>query len=116
MWRIIFSRKAILMKLALVCTTGAALLIAFASGAQASSQKICSPIEPDKWRTIAPVPKEWVSGDCRSFSESVGATSYKLGCIFSETVGEKYSWSVEVKQVTDEAAPPPPPPPRNCGW
>ena len=102
------------MKLALVFTISSGLLIAFASGAQASSQKICSPIEPDKWRTMAPVPKEWTAGDCRTFYEFIGANSYKLGCIFSEAIGEKYSWSVEVKPITDETAPPPPP--RNCGW
>lgn len=102
------------MRLAVICTTSAALLMVFASDVQASSQKICSPVEPDKWRTIAPVPKEWIAGDCRSLSESVGATSYKLGRIFSEAIGEKCSWSVEVKLITDEATPLPPP--RNCGW
>lgn len=97
-------RRACLAMLPLACG---------ASGALAAGQKICSPIT-EKWRTITPVPKEWSSGDCRSLSESVGATQYKLGCIFSETIGEKYSWSVEVKPVDDET--PPPPPPRNCGW
>jgi hypothetical protein len=82
--------------------------------ALAAGQKICSPIESQKWRTVTPVPREWTGGDCRSFSESIGATQYKLGCLFSETIGEKYSWSVEVKSVDDETAPPPPP--RNCGW
>jgi hypothetical protein len=102
------------MKIALKPLASAALLIVAVSGAQASSQKACSPIEPEKWRTITPVPHEWTASDCRSFSSSVGATYYKLGCIFSETIGEKYSWSVEVKEVNDPTAPPPPP--RNCGW
>lgn len=85
-----------------------------ATSAFASSQKVCSPIEPEKWRTIAAVPREWTANDCRSFSMSIGATQYKLGCIFSETIGEKYSWSAEVKEVNDSADPPAPP--RNCGW
>lgn len=103
------------MKVALKLTSIALLLLASTtSGVLASRQKICSPIEPEKWRAAIPVPREWTESDCRAFSTSVGATRYKLGCIFSEAVGERYSWSVEVKEVTDPEAPPPPP--RNCGW
>ncbi len=89
-------------------------LFSCATSAFASSQKVCSSIEPEKWRTIVAVPREWTENDCRSFSMSIGGTHYKLGCIFSETIGEKYSWSAEVKEVNDVADPPSPP--RNCGW
>jgi hypothetical protein len=102
------------MKNALIRMASAVLLLVGASGAQASSQKVCSPIEPEKWRTITSVPREWTASDCRSFAASVGAAYYKLGCIFSESIGERYSWSVEVKEVNDSTAPPSPP--RNCGW
>ena len=90
------------------------LVVAGSSNAVAAGQKICSPVTPDKWRAMVPVPREWTAGDCRAFATSVASTDYKLGCIFTEAVGEKYSWSTELMDVSDPAVPPPPP--RNCGW
>jgi len=90
------------------------LVVTCSSGAMAAGQKICSPVTPDKWRAMVPVPREWTVGDCRAFATSVASTDYKLGCIFTDTVGEKYSWSTQLMDVSDPAVPPPPP--RNCGW
>ena len=90
------------------------LVVTGASSAIAAGQKICSPVTPDKWRAMVPVPREWTAGDCRAFATSVASTDYKLGCIFTDTVGEKYSWSTELMDVSNPAVPPPPP--RNCGW
>jgi hypothetical protein len=90
------------------------LVVTGASSAIAAGQKICSPVTPDKWRSMVPVPREWTAGDCRAFATSVASTDYKLGCIFTDTVGEKYSWSTELMDVSDPAVPPAPP--RNCGW
>jgi hypothetical protein len=90
------------------------LVVTGSSSAIAAGQKICSPVTPDKWRAMVPVPREWTANDCRAFATSVASTDYKLGCIFTDTVGEKYSWSTELMDVSDPAVPPPPP--RNCGW
>jgi hypothetical protein len=90
------------------------LVVTGSSSAIAAGQKICSPVTPDKWRAMVPVPREWTASDCRAFATSVASTDYKLGCIFTDTVGEKYSWSTELMDVSDPGAPPPPP--RNCGW
>jgi hypothetical protein len=91
-----------------------ALVVTGASSAIATGQKICSPVTPDKWRSMVPVPREWTANDCRAFATSVASTDYKLGCIFTDTVGQKYSWSTQLMEVSDPAVPPPPP--RNCGW
>ena len=90
------------------------LIVTGSSSAIAAGQKICSPVTPDKWRAMVPVPHEWTANDCRAFATSVASTDYKLGCIFTDTVGQKYSWSTQLMDVSDPAVPPPPP--RNCGW
>ena len=88
------------------------LIVTGSSSAIAAGQKICSPVTPDKWRAMVPVPHEWTANDCRAFATSVASTDYKLGCIFTDTVGQKYSWSTQLMDVSDPGAPSPP---RNCG-
>jgi len=90
------------------------LVVTGSASANATGQKICSPVTPDKWRAMVPVPREWTAGDCRAFATSVASTDYKLGCIFTDTVGQKYFWSTQLMDVSDPAVPPPSP--RNCGW
>jgi hypothetical protein len=82
------------------------LVVTGSSSAIAAGQKICSPVTPDKWRAMVPVPREWTAGDCRAFATSVASTDYKLGCIFTDTVGQKYSWSTQLMDVSDPAVPP----------
>lgn len=79
-------------------------------------QKVCSGVEPFKWRFVIPVPSGWQIADCRSYVKDIRAKEMTLGCLFEEAQpnGAKFSWGppvVAAREQREAVAPNP-----NCGW
>jgi hypothetical protein len=70
--------------------------------ALSGAQKICSAISPNNWRDSIEVNNGWAIAVCRSWTQSVGASQWQLGCV-SDT---GFSWG-----ATNGGLPSP-----NCGW
>ena len=64
--------------------------------------KVCSVYIPGNWRDTVHVPPSWTSATCNNYKIAVGAVTYQLGCIFSNSF----------KLGANDGGLPSP----NCGW
>jgi hypothetical protein len=100
----------------------ATVLLAPALGGALSVQpaeplrKVCSGIEPARWRFVTPVPNGWGPEDCRAYVNEIRAKEMQLGCVFDDPQadGRRFSFgppltAANLKARIDV-------PGANCGW
>jgi hypothetical protein len=71
--------------------------------------KVCSPIAPNIWRSLTPIPRTWSVDDCVAFGATIGTNTTQLGCLFE--TGQKFSWGQVATSPNKPAVPN-----LNCGW
>lgn len=83
--------------------------------------RTCSAVVENNWRAVVPINNRWAARDCRQYAVSMGATSYQLGCIFSDYRGhgggrqpQRFSWGPLIP-ISREAWGGDQPVP-TCGW
>jgi len=87
----------------------ATLVCAPGSGPGAGTMcKLCSGVVANNWRDSLIVPNTWAGSTCRLYAQSVGATSWQLGCIGQNEI----HWAAS--QAISDTGPAIPNP--NCGW
>ena len=94
---------------ATVDPAAANLVCAPGSGPGAGTMcKLCSGVVANNWRDSLIVPNTWAGSTCRLYAQSVGATSWQLGCIGQNEI----HWAAS--QAISDTGPALPNP--NCGW
>lgn len=71
------------------------------------THKICSAVDPNRWRDTISVPNSWTRIRCAHFAISVGVDYYQIGC-----TGSTYAWG----SMVTLSGTPTLPPGNSCGW
>lgn len=79
-------------------------------------QKMCSGVEPARWRFMVPVPGGWGPEDCRALVNEVRAKEMQVGCLFDDPQEDGRRFSFGPPLIAGNRGARIEAPKANCGW